>query len=244
MNKLLSSKSRPLSLAFSLILLTAACSDSGSRRIDPAGSCRNGYDPIQMEVSGAEKLSLELSDKKIPPGNYAYAGAEVFIQDKLDENELVIHVRDQKVEGKEEFNGSGLCVRGFRTGLSVSYEASGISSMTVDADNKADILTRTFPIQFDETGRNLDFKDGSSLKNESPSKVFQGKPTTQSEYALFKISETDFEVRSIDSYPDGLVIKLITRLTRSDLAPVVAADEAAPLVENAPADPQAETPIQ
>ena len=200
-----------------LAIFLSSCSDGGSRRIDPAGACRDHYDPIQMEVPRAEKLSLELSDQEIPPGVYTYAGAEVFIQDKIDEKDLVIHVREQKVEGRDEYQGSGLCERGFRAGLSVSYEVSGISSMKVDADNKADFSTRTFPVQFDVDGRKLNFKEGSSSQNESPSKAFLGKPSAVSEFALFKISDTSFEIRSIDQYPDGLKIKLITRLNRADL---------------------------
>ncbi len=230
MNKILSFAS----LFLSLFLTILSCSDGGSRRIDPAGACREGYDPIQMEVAGAQKLSLELSDQQIPPGIYTYAGAEVYILDKREEKELVIHVREQKIEGRETFQGSGLCVRGFRAGLSVAYEVSGVSAMTVDAENKADISTRNFPVTFDANGRTLDFEDGTDLKNESPSKVFLGKPTTQSEFALFKISDTSFEIRSVDQYENGLKIKLITKLTRTNLAP---APVVVPVEESKPSPP-------
>lgn len=204
-----------------LISTTVAC--SGGRRgprLDYKQYCADNYDPLPMNIDKAVKLELNIDN--LPPGIYTFQGADFYMVDTRpgDKKTIKVHVREFLSKDGKATEGSSVCSRGLKAGIVVEHQTAGIAKIEKDLTGKFDVEVRDFYFRIDPSGFERKFKPGEKLSGEPPSKVYEGKPQAQTEFALFKKENNEFEIRAIDRFADGVTYFLATRLVRKDLEPV------------------------
>jgi hypothetical protein len=212
-------KSFQLFTVLALISLVGlnACSGGGSSLVyGDHDRCKENFSLFpDKPTNGQTELKLDPAAKEIPPGVYAYNGADLYYVDSKTNLRVLVH---DSLDEKNGTSSSSIgCYRNAKPGMTgMVVEAEGISAMTVDQNFKTTIETREFNFVIAGGTMERDFRKGQDKLEKSPLEIYD--PAHPAQFVKTSVNaNTDFELRSSGVSSTG-TYELVIRLKRTDSA--------------------------